>query len=1360
MAARGFGARVLALLFALAAGPAVAEPLPREDVPEPLRPWIDWVLRGHESDLCPFFENAGDRRLCGWPSRLALELGSAGGRFTQDWRLFRDGWVPLPGDENHWPEDVRADGKPASVALHHGFPAVRLGRGKHVVTGAFAWNSLPELLPIPAETGLVSLTLGGSPVAFPNREPQGQLWLQKRSGETGEEARLEVRVFRRLIDEVPLELVTRIELRVSGKNREALLARALPDGFVPMALRSPLPARLEQDGRLRVQLRAGVWTIDLTSRHEGPAASLGLPAETEGASAAEEPWVFEARPELRIVEIEGAPAIDPQQTELPADWRGFPAYLMRRGQTMRLVEKRRGDSDPPADQLALRRTWWLDFDGGGYTISDAITGTLSRSWRLEMPPPAVLGRVAIDGRDQLITRLADASVPGVEIRQGRLQIEADSRLADDVTRIAAVGWSHDFQQASGMLNVPPGWRLLYASGVDDVSSSWITDWTLLDLFLVLIIAMAAGRIWGLRWGAVSLVTLALTYHEPGAPRWLWLALLAGEALLSVLPAGRLFRSVRVYRFAVLVLLVMTAVPFAAAELRDGLYPALELPGSPPPVVAGVVQSKMARPVMPSGGDAELMELDRTPQSRRDLRRMKEGAVVDAMAPPAGGPQPYRAIDPNARISTGPGLPRWSWRTISLGWRGPVDRAQRIHLILASPRMNLFLAVVRIGALALLLVKALGAAARFRPPAAPNAVASAATSVALLVALAAVAGAADFPSAEMLQELERRLLDKPECFPSCASSPRMRLEASAAALVLRLEIDAAAETAVPLPAGARSWTPAKVALDAETVPALARREDGTLWIEVSPGRHQIVLEGPIPAVDVVEVPLPLKPHHAEVLAPGWTVEGLGEDGVPQPSLRLVRVERAAATADALRPAALPPFARIEREIRLGLSWEIENVLTRLTPADSVFSAAVPLLAGESVTTPDMRVEQGKIAIVLGPGASEARWHSVLKESAELELTAPSASAWTEVWRLDASPLWHVEPRGIPAIHRAVDEAPRRREWRPWPGERVALAITRPEGFPGQTLTIDHASLEMRPGLRATDTNVALEIRSSRGGQHAFSLPEGAELKSVTINGQTQPIRQERRKVVIPIAPAKQTIGLAWRQARGISARTRSPDFALGTASVNAETTIVMPDDRWILFAGGGGLGPAVLFWPILAVVALVAFALGRVRSTPLRSHHWFLLGVGLTQAPVSIALVVAGWLLALGWRRAYGREVGDDAFNLTQVILALWTGAALAGVFWSVQQGLLGLPEMQIAGNGSSSPVLRWYHDWTAESWPRTWVVSVPLFVYRLAMLAWALWLAWALSGWLRWGWGAFSDGGLWRSGASAWRLPFRRDVAT
>ena len=102
------------------------------------------------------------------------------------------------------------------------------------------------------------------------------------------------------------------------------------------------------------------------------------------------------------------------------------------------------------------------------------------------------------------------------------------------------------------------------------------------------------------------------------------------------------------------------------------------------------------------------------------------------------------------------------------------------------------------------------------------------------------------------------------------------------------------------------------------------------------------------------------------------------------------------------------------------------------------------------------------------------------------------------------------------------------------------------------------------------------------------------------------------------------------------------------------------------------------------------------------------------------------------------------FDLVQVLLAGLSVIALLILFYAIQQGLLGQPEMQIAGNGSDAGTLRWYQDRAAALLPQTWLLSVPLLVYRLAMLAWALWLALSLVRWLRWAWTCFSEGELWR----------------
>ena len=138
----------------------------------------------------------------------------------------------------------------------------------------------------------------------------------------------------------------------------------------------------------------------------------------------EEIWVFDPAPAIRVVTLEGLASIDPSQTQLPPEWMSLATYAAKPGDTLKLVEQRRGNADPEPDQLRLDRHLWLDVDGGGWTVRDSIQGGISRSWRLEMPAPTVLGRASVNGREQPLTRLGTAAAPGVEVRQGPLTLIA------------------------------------------------------------------------------------------------------------------------------------------------------------------------------------------------------------------------------------------------------------------------------------------------------------------------------------------------------------------------------------------------------------------------------------------------------------------------------------------------------------------------------------------------------------------------------------------------------------------------------------------------------------------------------------------------------------------------------------------------------------------------------------------------------------------------------------------------------------------------------------------------------------------------------------------------------------------------
>jgi hypothetical protein len=254
-----------------------------------------------------------------------------------------------------------------------------------------------------------------------------------------------------------------------------------------------------------------------------------------------------------------------------------------------------------------------------------------------------------------------------------------------------------------------------------------------------------------------------------------------------------------------------------------------------------------------------------------------------------------------------------------------------------------------------------------------------------------------------------------------------------------------------------------------------------------------------------------------------------------------------------------------------------------------------------------------------------------------------------------------------------------------------------------------------------------------------------LLSVAINGQTQPIRLEGNLVRLPVTPGKQDVQIAWRENRGIASKFATSKVDVGVANVNSTISLNMPQDRWTLFAGGLRVGPAILIWGVLIALLPIAYGLSRTGMTPLKWYHWLLLGIGLTQTSVPIAILVVGWFFAMATRQRYADAWEKKwLFNLRQVALVIWTLLLVSALFEAIRHGLLGLPEMQVAGNGSDAYHLRWYQDRSPAQLPVAWAVSVPLGAYRVLMLLWALWLAYALLKWLRWGWDCYASGGIWR----------------
>ncbi len=1336
---------VLALLLLTLSLGLQAGPLTPEAAPAPLQPWADWVLFDHPEAGCPFLYSSADHR-CLWPGALFLQIEGEAASFSQDWQSYRDAWLPLPGSDRHWPEAVRLNDVEATVISRDSGPAVWAEAGRHRVSGRIPWSRLPETLHLPAMAGLVRVMQDGEAVEQPLIDDAHRLWLTPKPGgrDAAPEQSLGLQVFRRVIDGHPLRVATRLQIEAAGEQRELVLPPPLLPGATPLRLDSPLPARLQPDGGLRVQLRPGRWTLEVTGRHRGPVEALGLESRPPPWPA-EEVWVFEADRPLRLTEVEGPQQVAPRQTNLPAEWQRFPAYRMTPGQTFALRVIRRGNPEPEPDRLRLKRTLWLDFDGAGYTVQDRISGSLNRQWRLEADPELALGQAVVDGQPQFITRLPETERAGIEVRHGDLDLVADGRLEGSPTDLPALGWTTGFEQVAHRLRLPPGWRLFHAEGADNRPAGWLQQWTLLDLFLVLVAAIAAARLWGLPWGLFALAALTLSWQEPAAPRFVWLNLLAAIALLRLLPAGRMRQAVGFYRNLTLLALALIVLPFMIQQVRLGLFPQLERP------YQNLGAEQAHYPVQTESGFGQPRKDEAPPlaQSRAPapMPKVASGKAYDYLS----GKRPaLQQIDPAANIQTGPGLPQWSWREIALNWNGPVQPDQRVRLWLIDPLWNLLL---KLAAAVLVLILGLRMLDRRLPR--PGAERAATLAAAPLIGLGllglpaqdamAETTAEGFPPAHLLQQLQERLTRPAQCLPQCAEIPRLAIHATPEELTLRLEIHAAETVAVPLPWDPAQWTPHQVRTEGGAETPVLGGNDADRWVVAPAGRSLFILAGAAPAGERLALPLPLRPKRVDTQLQGWAIEGLRPDGTPEGQLHLTRERLAAEPAtETLEPAALPPLVAVERTLHLDLDWRVETRVRRLSPAGSPISLRLPLLPGESVISARPRTQADEALVQIGPEQQELRWESALEVRERIVLSAADHPNVVETWRLSVSPLWHVSLDGIPPVQHQGHGEQRLPEWKPWPGERVGITVIRPQGVDGPTLTLDRSLLQVKPGKRATDLRLEMHLRSSQGDRHRIQLPPEADLQAVTIDDKRQPVRLEGGGLTLPIVPGAQQIAIDWQQPVGIQTRFTTPALDLGLDGVNHQLQVRLGRDRWVLLTGGPAIGPAVLFWGVLLVILLAALALARIRFTPLRTHHWLLLGIGLSQAPAAVAILVAGWLIALGARGQIEFGLSAGRFNAIQIGLALLTLIALGGLVWAVKHGLLGLPAMQIAGNGSSAYALNWYQDRTGPVPPQAWVLSAPLWFYRLLMLAWALWLAFALLRWLKWGWTCYSTHGLWR----------------
>lgn len=1344
-------------LLAIFITSVIAQESDTKTIPDELKQWTDWATWDDMPDGVPFRYNSPQKKMAVWTSALDLSVDEKEGAFSYQVEVYHSSWVRLPGSRDAWPLSVRSNGDSIAVMDQNQSPSIYLKPGSWTITGKFRWAEMPQTVVIPKMIGILNLTRSGESIAAPSWDNSGKLWLKRTTKEAADKNYLSAQVYRNIADGAPMWLYTDVELTVTGKSREEELGAILPVGWNVSSLTAQIPCALDDDGLLKAQVRAGKWIVSIVAFRTTPVETMTY-AEGAKPLAETELVSLQNQPNFRIIEFSDILAVDVAQTTFPDKWRSFPVHLWENKKSFKVIEKMRGMGQKKPAGISISRDFWLDESGDQLTYRDVIAGSSLQTWRLDAAEGQRLGAAKIGDDSQLITKNPITGATGVEIRVRNLNLQSVGRM-DREAKVSATGWQHDAESLQGRLYIPPGWRVFAIFGPDSSHGDWLTAWSLLDVFFLLIFTVAITRLWGWKLGLLALSGFVLSYHEAGMPKFAWVLLLIGLVLyraLSSEKAGKLKIAAKVFTYASAGLVLLGLVPFVKIQVQQALYPQLE---SHSVVGTYDYDYDSRRSIQVDGG------LSRPVPSSESVLTERDDAFGDSSAPAvffgqsksSRGGKEWKGkqnlkYDSKAKIQTGPAVPEWSWRSVSFDWSGPVSANEKVSFVLIPLWLQRIITILRvvllIALLYFLLGRLKGGADFVKSKARPSVKSGASVAVMMVVAALSFPSSAQaqYPDAEMLKTLRARVLDEDKTIAQFAEIPELELSLDGTKLSMDVTIHTAKKTAVPLPGKLPVWSPISVKVEGvENTPV--SRINGFLWVVLEAGTHRVHVEGLVPTGDW-EWSFLLKPQYVDIRAEGWTVTGVKPDGIPENQVFFVQQNKEQGAEAAYDRKDFNPILNVNRNIELGLIWQSQTTVRRLSPLGKAVSISLPLLPGERILSSDLNAENGRLEIRLGAQQREISWESELTQSPTLLLASEKNDHWVEQWQVTASSVWNLSLGGLEPIfqNNAADTVP---IWKPWPGESVTLDISRPDAVAGETMTIRQAIHKMNMGSRQRTSTLKLSLQTSLGTDFIMELAPEAAVTSLKLNDVETPVRKEGDRVIVPLRPGEQSIELAWKTPTSLEFKSLGDEVKLPVNCANTSTIISLSsDDRWILWADGPLRGPAVSMWAVFIFVIIIGLILGRVKSSPLKSYEWIFLLLGLSQVSVIAGFLIVAWLFWVSLRGSYSKrfwKLPSGVFNINQLVIVVGLIPVVVILLMVLHKGLLGSPEMRILGEGSSAGNLRWFEALGEGTMlPVPWVVSVSIWFYRGLMLLWAVWLSFAVLRWARWAFEQLGEGGFWK----------------
>ncbi|PKF55725.1 hypothetical protein CW748_12245 [Alteromonadales bacterium alter-6D02] len=1324
-----------------------ANVLANTSIPEPLKPWVPWVLAGDDQRNCPFINNTRfgkkHNHICAWPSTLQLEVFDKSARFSLNWQVLTPSTVPLPGNHQHWPQQVEVNGKAKAVIEQNGRPVIKLTTGDYHIEGLFKWQRIPQTLAVPPQYALIDMQVKDQAIDFPKVEAN-MLWLKKLTPIAAKQDALDIQVARRVSDGAYLSLATYISLNVSGKMREVALGTLLPQGFKLVGLNSKLSVFLDSEGVLQAKVKPGRHEIMAYAYAKPSLLSWTKPAQSHQWPQ-QEVWTFQGDERLRIGKLTGVPAIDSNQAKMPNDWYKLPSYLMTSKDTLTFEVQHRGKPLHLENQLTLTRSLWLSFDNDSFAFNDRLRGSMLDNWRLGMSAPFELESAENQDGPMLITSLNN-NERGIENRYPNLDVQARGQI-EATSSLPITGWQSHFERVSLELNLPPGHQLFAVFGADHVSNSWLSSWSIWASFIVLFLALIAGRLIGIVAGVVTGLMMLFVYQESGAPIAAVFNLLLAIALKQHQPFKRIEGMVRTYWLMSAVIAVATVLYFSAIQLRTVLHPQLE--------------SKQVSYVMQK--EDEMRHKQEAIESRARQAQQKALSQQKAMARPMTDANEYERIEvtaskvklsesmtlyqSDAQMQAGSGIPSWEWNKYHINWHSPVAQEQSFDVLILSKNSYRVVKVLGVLLSVFCLFLLLKASISELVQRIDKKNVSAACALLLLLPLSSFdTSASQFPDQPLLTELKKRLTKSPECAPQCATINDLVLVTEGKELVLTLNVHAQVSSAVALPKSL-FWQPQRVLINGKLAKRLFKHNNW-VYVPVAKGITKLNLIGQVAPVDAFQLKFKQNPKFITIEPTKlWQVVGYQNNRLVGNTLEFTSLQpKQGDNERASSRYTYSPFVKVTRTLTIDQQWSVNTVVERVAPHAGSITLTIPTLQGEHVLSNEIEVNEGSVVATIASGKSQFSWRSTLDRTEQLRLQTEAGQSFSEIWHVVVSPAWHVSLDGPPVILGEQDPDDYFvTSFYPYAGEALTMALSRPTVSKGHVLAIDNVRYHIEQGTRTSTLDLAFKYRSTRGGEHTIELPEGYQLKEIRIDNKLINLQLEQGRLTLPIQPGHHHVKIEMRASVSEQLLLTSPKVNLGAPVSNIDTVYDISEQRWVLWTQGPALGPAVLYWGELIAFILLALLLARVKFSPLNTANWIILGFGLSLNNWGVLILLALWFGAVSASTYRPKTLDRVAFNISQLLLYGLSIIAILSLISVIPASLLSSADMGVAGNNSYGNHLKWFADQSSGELPQVTVFNISNLFYKGIMLIWVIWLSFSFISWIKWAWQQLGVQGYWRT---------------